>query len=397
MFMKKNKIRNFKVAYLINHVAFFDSHISPIALKAKNSFSIKLFCGNSASKEMESYAIKNLKKKKIKFIRSNFSASGLNILNEFRGFISLYNSIKKFSPDLMHCATPKGIFFGTMVSFFLGIKSLVIFNTGMGYLFTSKLSFYQRFIRFLYIQILKFFIKKNINKKIIIENNHDLRFLKRIYNLKKNDFILIKGSGVNLNKFSKINITKNKLVVLPSRVIKEKGIKEFIIAAEKLKKKFPNWKFVVAGTLSYKKQSNFSIGEINFLNRSRSVKFLGYVKDMKKIYNKSSIVCLPSYREGFSKTLQEAAAMGIPTVTTNAIGCKDAIIQGITGEICLVRDSKSLEKKLEYLMKNPKKRILYGINGRRLAEKEFDLEEVVNKNINIYKKLLKNEKKSNLY
>ena len=89
--------------------------------------------------------------------------------------------------------------------------------------------------------------------------------------------------------------------------------------------------------------------------------------------------------------------MGIPTVTTNAIGCKDAIIQGITGEICLVRDSKSLEKKLEYLMKNPKKRILYGINGRRLAEKEFDLEEFVNKNINIYKKLLKNEKKSNLY
>ncbi len=230
------------------------------------------------------------------------------------------------------------------------------------------------------------------NKMIIVENKDDYNFLKNKYNLKNKELTLIKGSGVNIKKLKYRNKNNFKNVLLPARVIKEKGIEEFILAAKSLREKYKDWKFFIAGTIDYEKKSRFNIKKLNILNKNKQVIFLGYVTNMNKIYNYTSIVCLPSYREGFSKTLQEAAAMGIPVVTTNVIGCKDSIIPGETGLLCKPKNFKSLEKKLEILIKDRKKRIKFGFNGRKLAKKEFNLQNVINKNIYLYDKLINNEK-----
>ena len=131
--------------------------------------------------------------------------------------------------------------------------------------------------------------------------------------------------------------------MLPARVIKEKGIEEFISASISLKK-YPKWNFIVAGALDYNKQSTLRLDKIKKLNKGNVVKFLGYVKNMRKVYANCSIVCLPSYREGFSRTLQEAAAKGLPIVTTNVIGCKDAIIPKVTGLLCKPKDALSRKR-----------------------------------------------------
>lgn len=393
--IKKPLIKNKRIAYILNHVDFFESHIMPIALKAKKIFEIRLFCGNSASLEMQRYSLKSLKKNKILITKKNFSASSLNFFKEFIALISLIYSVSKFKPDIIHCATPKGILFGGIVSFFLKTKSLVLFNSGMGFMFSNNLNWIQKFSKNIYFFFLKNIVMKHNNKKIIVENIDDYTYLKKKFLLKKKEIILVNGSGVNLSKFKRINISKNKLVLFPSRVLKEKGIREFLIAANNLKKRYPNWKFVVAGSLDYKKQSGFSLQELDSLNKNNNVKFLGYVRDMLRIYKKTSIVCLPSYREGLSRTLQEAAALGIPVLTTNTVGCKNAIIPGKTGELCDVKNHFSLEKKLENMIKNNKKRIVYGKNGRSFAEKKFDVNQVLNKNLNIYKDLLTNEQKIN--
>ena len=177
---------------------------------------------------------------------------------------------------------------------------------------------------------------------------------------------------------------------MPARVIKEKGIEEFILAAVSLKKKYPEWNFIVAGTLDYKKQSSLNMKKIKKLNKNNVVKFLGYVKNMNKIYKSSAIVCLPSYREGFSRTLQEAAAIGLPIVTTNVVGCKDSIIKNVTGLLCKPQNTKSLEKKLSILISDKKKRKDFGIKGRILAEKEFSLKNVIDVNVSVYDGLIKN-------
>lgn len=380
-----------KIAYIVNHISFFDSHISPIALKAKEKFKIELFCGISSSSKMDMISIKNLRKKKIKFTKSNFHSSGENLYSELLGFIEMLNAIKKFNPDLIHCATPKGILYGGLIAKILNIKSLVIFNTGMGFLYSNKLSFFQKILLKIY-SIFKIFIFKHKNKKIIIENNNDLNFFKKKFKLIRNDFELIKaGSGVDLNMFKKIDISKNKIVLLPARVVKEKGIMEFVEASRILKSRHNSWKFYIAGSTDYVKKSSFTKFELNQLKKKKYVNLLGYQKNMLKIYQKVGIVCLPSYREGLPKSLLEASSLGIPIVTTNVVGCRDAIIAGVSGELCKVRDVSSLVNKLEFFIKNKKKRIIYGKNGRKIAEKNYSLETVISKNINIYLKLISNE------
>ena len=386
-----------KIAYIINHSSFFCSHIIDIAIQARiNNYDIKLFCGQDASKKMEQFAKIKLKKKKILAKKNISKSASVNIIREIIGFYQLYKSIKEYKPDVIHCASPKSIIFGGLVCRFLNVRSLVIFNSGMGFLFSNKINVMFMFIKWGYIFLLKNYVMKHSNKKIIVENKDDYFFLKNTYKLKKKEIELIKGSGVDLKKYRFKKKNNSKLVILPARVIKEKGIEEFIMAAISLNKIFPDWKFAVVGTVDYEKQSRLNINRVKFLNKNNIVKFLGHVKDMHKLYEKAEIVCLPSYREGFSRTLQEAAATGTPIVTTNVVGCKDAIIPNKTGLLCKPKDYNSLRKKIAILINDKKKRLIFGVNGRKLAEKEFGLRSVVRKNINNYANLINNKRKTDI-
>lgn len=384
-----------KVAYVINHASFFLSHILPVVVKLKHKFEIKLFHGLHGSKKMELHAYKEIKKYRISTSNFKLSPSGLNIFLDFIALISLIRAMLNYKPDIIHCATPKGILYGGIVSRLLKIKSLVIFNTGMGFLFSNKLNLYEKIIKYIYVFTLRHFILKHRNKKIIIENNDDIKFFKKNFKIKNNEIEYIKGAGVDLYKLKSNYKKSSKLVLLPSRVIKEKGISEFAYASINLKKHFPTWRFCVAGALDYNKKSSYTKKEFYNLMKIKEVKFLGYVKNMRDLYKKSAIVCLPSYREGFSKVFQEAASMGIPIVTTNAIGCKDSIIPGKTGLLSIKKNFKSLEKNIKFLIENKNIRIKYSKNARKFATQNFDIKKVISKNIKIYKTLINNEKKTN--
>ena len=168
-----------KIAYIINHSSFFYTHILDIATQArKNNYEIRLFCGRDASKKMEQYTKKKLREEKI-LIRKNISkSSSINIIQEIIGFYQLFKSIREYKPDIVHCASPKGIIFGGLISRFLGIKSLVIFNSGMGFLFSNKINIIFILVKKGYIFFLKNYVMKHPNKKIILENKDDYFFLK---------------------------------------------------------------------------------------------------------------------------------------------------------------------------------------------------------------------------
>ena len=376
-----------KIAYLINHSSFFVSHIYPIALQAsKNNYEVKLFCGAGGSIKMEKYAEKFLKKNQIKFEKYKFSAANLNIFVEFISFWKLLMAIKSFNPSILHAATSKGILYGGLIGIILNIKGLVLFVTGLGYLFSNKLNTAQKIAKCFYLNIVKLIFKKK-NLQLIIENKNDYNYYRNKYNL-KNKIKLIKGSGVDTLIF-KPEKKKKKLVILPSRVLKEKGITEFANAAFVLKKKFPQWEFVIIGALDYKKTSAYTKIELAKLKK-KSVKFVGYSNNMLKFYREASIVCLPSYREGFSKSLVEASACGIPIVTTNVTGCRDVIVNKKSGLLCKVQDVNSLKKQIEFLIRHKDIRIKYGNFGAKLAKKNYDIKIIVNKNLEIYKKLIAN-------
>ena len=375
-----------KIAYLTNHAAFFESHISPIAIHAiKEKFEVKLFCGSGASQEMEKNAEKILKKKKITYEKFNFSATRFNIIQELYSFFKLLIAIKEYKPTILHVATPKGILYGGLIYKFIKIKGLVLFVSGMGFLFSNKINIYQKICKAIYLKIKKIIFNQK-NFILVIENKSDYNYYIKKFKL-YNKIVIIKGSGVDILKF-KPSKCKKKLVILPARVLKEKGITEFVLAAKILKKTYPEWRFIVLGTLNYEKPSSYSNSEFKALKDQKSVEFLGFTSNILKFYKKASIVCLPSYREGFSKSLIEASACGIPIVTTNVVGCRDVIKDKKSGLLCKPKNVNSLKNKIEFLIKNKKIRTKYGNFAAKTARKNFDVKIVIEKNLKIYRKLV---------
>jgi glycosyltransferase involved in cell wall biosynthesis len=375
-------MREKKIAYIINHLSFFYSHIMPHALTAKkNGFKVKVFCGNSVSLNSETFAQRELEKNKINFVNCNFDSASLSPIKDIFALFKLLIELKNYQPDIAHITTSKAQILGGVCSIILKVKAIVIFISGMGYFHSNDLNFLEKICKKLFI-IIQGIIFKYKKLQIIVENRYDYKYFVKSFSLKKNQISIIKGSGVDLKKFKKIDTNKNKIILLPARVVKEKGIIEFVKASKLLKKY--KYQFVVAGSLDYEKSSGLKKEELEKINTEKTVKFIGYQKNIYNILKKTAIVCLPSYREGLPKCLCEASAAGIPIVTTNAVGCTEVVKQGFNGELCRVKDHISLKNKLEKLIKNSKIRKIYGNNSYNHVRKNFDIELIGNQIINIY-------------
>lgn len=161
-----------------------------------------------------------------------------------------------------------------------------------------------------------------------------------------------------------------------------------------MNKKYKSWKFLIAGASDYKSPVLIKKEKLKEILKIKFINYLGHVdyKKMPQLLSKVSIICLPSYREGMPMVLQEAAASGVPIVTTNVTGCKEVIINNRTGLLVKSRNTNMLAKKLIKLISDQNLRKKFGKAGRKFAIKNFDESLIIKQNINIYKKLIENEK-----
>tara|TARA_B110000503_G_C7162772_1_gene420458 strand:- start:2699 stop:3775 length:1077 start_codon:yes stop_codon:yes gene_type:complete len=355
----------------------------------KNGFKIKVFCGNSVSLNSDKFAKQQLVINKINFVNCNFDSVSLSPIKDMFAFFKIFRELKNYRPDIVHITTPKAQILGGIASRILKVRAIVIFISGMGYLFSNDLNFIEKIYKKL-LFIIQSFLFKHKKLKIIVENKYDYKYFVNSFSLKKNQISIVRGSGVDLKKFKKINTNQNKIILLPARVVREKGIIEFIKASRLLKQY--KYKFVVAGSLDYAKSSGLKKEELEEANIDKTVKFIGYQKNIYKILKKTAIVCLPSYREGLPKSLCEAAACGIPIVTTKSVGCTEVVKSKFNGELCRIKDYLSLATKIKKLILEPKLRIIYGKNSINFAKKNFDIKLIGNKIIDIYNELLIYEK-----
>jgi glycosyltransferase involved in cell wall biosynthesis len=177
---------------------------------------------------------------------------------------------------------------------------------------------------------------------------------------------------------------KRPLVLFPGRVVRDKGVSEFVEAAMVLHQRHPDWRFVVAGSADYDNPSAIPSEEIANWRATGAVEFTGHVPDIAPLMAAASIVCLPSYREGMPKALLDAAAWGCAVVTTDVPGCRDAIETNVTGLLVPARDVPALTEALERLILNSDRRAAFGIAGRNRAEREFALDKIVGRLLEIY-------------
>lgn len=369
-----------KLLYIVNVDKFLLSHRFELAIEAKkNNYEVHL--GSRITS-----ASKILNENGIKTHPIYIDRSSIGLFDLLKTSISIFRLIKKINPDLVHFVSIKPVTLGCIAVKFLS-KDIRIFASisGLGYIFIDK-SFFGILKKIITCIIYKFALS-NKKIKVIFQNQTDKNFIKKLCNLKNSNCNLIKGSGVNLKKFNYVN-NESVLpqIILPARLVKSKGIVEFINAAKLLKGK---GRFIICGDYDFEAKDFITEEFINDEVKEGSIEYWGFQKNIEKIFKNSSLVVLPSYREGLPKVICEACACGKPVVTTNVPGCRDAIKNNITGILVPPRDYYLLMKAIDKLLSNKDLRISMGKEARKYAENNFDLQKIINSHLNLYKSSMK--------
>lgn len=367
-----------KILYIVNSSEYFLSHRSEIAVEVKKQgFEVHVASPKDQfKKELESLGFFHH--------QINLSRSGKRVLLEIKTVIDLFKVLINIRPDLTHLITIKPVIYGGVLCFLLGIRGVVCAIPGLGYSYISegiKASIFRFILSFLF--RIAFF---NKSLKVIFQNKDDINTISKASNLDQKKVVLIKGSGVNLDKFSyKTLPTKGKAIIsMASRLQRDKGVIEFFQAAEILKERRHDVEFNFIGSLDSNYASVITENELIKWKRKNVVNFLGHRDDIESLFQKSSIIVLPSYREGFPKVLQEAAACGRAVITSDVPGCRDAIKEGLTGVLVNPKDPFDLAEKIDYLLSNTVILIEMGLEARKFAEKEFSIERVIKKHLEVY-------------
>jgi glycosyltransferase involved in cell wall biosynthesis len=310
----------------------------------------------------------------VKFV--DVGKSVLNPVTALRYNSRLHKALKNASPDVCLTFTIRPAIYGNMVTGKLKLPTISTI-TGTGPLFDSNSIAY-----IIARQLYKFVLKKT--KFVFFPNYDDLNaFVERRY-IKPEQARRVPGSGVNHETFAPQPSTRSndgKFVFLYiSRLLKDKGVMEYVEAASLLKKKYPNAEFHIVGPLWTGNKKSLTIGaeELQQWINNKWIVYHDKQKDVRPFIANADAVVMPSYREGMSNVLLEAASMARPLITTDVTGCRDIVENNWNGLLCKVRDGKDLAQKMEQMMKLPETdRKQMGERGREKMIREFDKNTVI--------------------
>jgi glycosyltransferase involved in cell wall biosynthesis len=303
-----------------------------------------------------------------RFVDMPMPNGSTNPLEDLRLLSRLKAFCRSERPDVFLGYTAKPNIYGSLAAQSLGIP--VINNiAGLGAVFIST-SMVTLIVKILYRLALR------RSTRVFFQNatDRELFVTQRLVDAKRTD--LVPGSGVDLNRFQP-QLTSSSAgtfrFLLVGRMLRDKGVVEFIEAASLLRRKHPTVEFVLLGATDYENPAAISRTQVDEWVSEGTVQYLGTRKDVREEIAAADCIVLPSYREGTPRTLLEAAAMAKPIVTTDAVGCREVVTHGHNGFLCQIADSQDLADKMEQmLLLSEESRAAMGIAGRHKMEREFD-------------------------
>lgn len=370
-----------KILFVVNDMDFFISHRIPIAVAAQaEGYEVHLACP-PGKKVLEIVSLG------FYYHRVPLTRNGQNPLRELHAILSLYRLYNKINPDLVHLVTIKPVLYGGIAARLKNVKAVVAAVSGLGTTFIAQ-SMSAR-IRKMAVSLLYRLALSHHNLIVIFQNPDDRNTLINLGVISEEQVRIIRGSGVSTEQYAFTPEPAGKpVVVMASRLLRDKGVFEFVEASRILKKSNTNVVMRLIGSPDPGNLTSVTEAELNAWRKENVIEFLGYKEDIAIQYAAANIVCLPSYREGLPKGLVEAAACGRAVVTTNVPGCRDAIEPGVTGVLVPVKDAESLAEAIKTLIESPGQRLQMGLAGRRLAEESFAIEKIVEQHMSIYRELM---------
>jgi glycosyltransferase involved in cell wall biosynthesis len=295
-------------------------------------------------------------------------------------FIRLLFLINDIHPKYVMAYTIKPIVYGLIASKINRVNYRIALITGLGYAFTkdNKQSNFKNKILFSFIKFL-YRLSLSTSNKIFFQNNDDKELFSKLNIIGRNNFsFVVNGSGVCLKSFNETPLSnKNIHFLLISRLLVDKGIREYVSAADIIRTKYPSVVFSLAGWID-ENPNSISISELEDWISSKKISYMGKLSDVRSALKSCSVFVLPSYREGTPRTVLEAMAIGRAIITTTAPGCKETVIDGLNGYLVAPKSIDDLVKAFEKLINNPEFLISMGKESRKYAEKKFNVLDVNN-------------------
>lgn len=312
--------------------------------------------------------------------------SGTNPFAELLTLAAIFSLVRELNPDIVHLVSMKPVLYGGLVARIRKVPAVVASVTGLGFIFMAS-GLKARLIRSA-VSLAYHVALGTRNLRVIFQNPDDRDTLLRLGRVAPEKAVMIRGSGVDLAEYPALPEPDGiPVVAMAARLLWDKGVGEFVAAAQLLKHKGVNARFQLIGDPDEHNPASISPGILASWRSDRMVELLGFRSDIARLFSCSHLVVLPSYREGLPKVLIEAAACGRAVVTTDVPGCREAIIPGETGLLVPVKDPQALADAIQKLLGNPSARRSMGQAGRRLAEEAFDIRRVVDTHLAIYRDL----------
>ncbi|MGA9032928.1 MAG: glycosyltransferase family 4 protein [Sulfuricaulis sp.] len=329
-----------------------------------------------------------IKRHGLRLVPFEIERHGVNPWRELRTVLRLVRVYRLHRPDIVHHVALKPVLYGSIAARFARVPAVINAIAGRGSVFTSRAA-WARWLR----PILRFGMRRLAGKaksRIIVQNVDDRDFVVEHLGMRGDHVRLIPGSGVDPNRFVPSPEPKGvPLIVMPCRMLREKGVIEFVEAARILKTEGVAARFALVGAPDESNPANITVGELRTWQELGIVEWWGHRTDMPEVLSQAAIVCLPtSYGEGIPKTLLEAAASARAIVATDVPGCREIARHGENGLLVPVRDTRALAEALKQLILDSSLRQRMGKRGREIAVAEFSVANIVKDTLAVYEELL---------
>jgi len=308
-------------------------------------------------------------------VKYSINPTGINPIADILSTLTIKKKISQIEPDIVFSYFSKPTIFGSLAARMAKVPRVVAMLEGLGYPFSpfneNKISKLKKSIIKL-VQILLYKLSFNFSNRLIFLNPDDPAELIKKHQIKIKDYKILGGIGVNLNDYPYVPpVIKPVSFIFIGRLLRDKGIFEFIGAAKLVKKQHPEVKFIILGAIDKNNPSGIKEAEVNRLLKDDTIIYPGHVNNVQEWINNSSVFVLPSYREGVPRSTQEAMAIGRPVITTDVPGCRETVENGVNGFLVPPQNIEELAREMIFFIENPEQIILMGKKSREIAEKEF--------------------------
>ena len=313
----------------------------------------------------------------VSVVGCRMSRWGTNPVEELLVVLRLKRRLQRLAPDLVMNFTPKGVIYGSIASWLAGSGNVFSVVTGLGVVFAGR-GLRSYVLRQVVVGLYRFALRRNA--LVFFQNGDDRNAFTRNGVVRWSRTRRVRGSGVDIRRFSPVNRDNRHVqttFLMICRLLKEKGVLEFVEAAAMLKRQGHRLRAALLGPFDEENPAAVRPSALRTYREAGVVEYLGVAEDVRPVLGSCDVFVLPSYYpEGTPRTVLEALAMGKPVITTDAPGCRETVIDGGNGFLIPTRDVTALAGAMRKFVQEPRLIPEMGVRSRRLAETHYDVEQV---------------------